>query len=797
MKSPCVAAVQFAGNVVATIPASDSVTFVLDQGAVAQVDMMDAGLARIRFNPSGSFSTQLSGAISPTGLVPPGSAISDSASVTYISSSQLIVAVFKAPFQVVIFRPDGSFINADLAPGIAWDPQAGTILDRKFAPASEHYFGLGMRGGPIDRRGRKFTMQNVDWGGYGEFTDPLYSSTPFYYGVNAGQAYGVFLDNPDTPFFDMDSQGTGVLTFGALQGELDYYVMAGPSPQQVAYTYARLTGFPPLPPEWALGYHQSRYTYASQQDVLSIASQFRAQQIPCDALYLDLGYMDQQHIFTWDPVNFSAPQNLNSTLASEGFEQVNIFDPVVLSSDPLWPYLAGSGYFLTGPDGTPLVNNIFYGNVSWIDFTKPAAHDWYKQTLESFLSTGVTAVWNDLNEPAQNFMPQAIYNFNGQPRSDLQARDLYALNETSVSYAAQQELRPNLRPWILSRSGYPGIQRYAANWSGDTLSSFDSLRVSVEISQSMGLSGIPMFGHDVGGFLGSPSAELFIRWLEFGSLTPYFRTHSDATQREPWVYGEPYTSMARNVIGFRYHLLPYLYSLVSMSSAGGQPVLAPAAFYFAGDPQTYTQDQEFMVGPNLLVAPVLVSGATTRTVYLPNGSRWLDYYTDTLYDGGQTITVSAPLDRLPLFVREGAIIPSGPALQFVAQAVAPQVTLDLYPGTTSSFNLYEDDGATTDYTRGVYLQTQIARSETAANITLTINRASGSFQPPQRPWWLYFHQVPSTLGSVQLNGIALPAATAESDLQNMTQGWFYRTIDKRLIVRIPESASLRSLVINR
>jgi alpha-glucosidase len=751
--------------------------------------MMDTDLIGVRLSTTGTFTSETSGAIGSTGLNPPVVTITDSLAATWMATSAVRVGVLKAPFQVVMYRADGSLITADLPQAIAWDAASGLIFDQKYAPADEHYFGLGERGGPVDRRGRKFTMFNVDWAGYGEFTDPLYISIPFFYGLRAGQSYGLFFDNPEIPYFDLDSQNAGVLTFGANAGEINYYVMAGPEPWRVANTYTRLIGYQPLPPKWTLGYHQSRYGYSSELEILQIAQMFRQLNIPCDAIYFDINYMNFLQAFTWDPLSFPSPQAMETQLDSLGIKRVNIFEPVVRADDPLWNYLSGLNYFLTGPGGASLVNSIWYGDVSWIDFSNPLARSWYQQVLEMFLSQGISATWIDLNEPAQVFMPQAVYNNNGNPQSDLQARNTYALKEAAMSYQAQKELRVNERPWVLSRSGYAGIQRYSANWSGDTLSTFDSLRVSIEMSASMGLSGQDQFGHDIGGFLGSPSAELFIRWMEFGSFTGLFRNHANngTVPREPWAYGEPYTTMAKNIIERRYHMLPYLYTLLAEARQGGTPVVTPLFFFFPKDPQTYSQNTEFMLGYWLLVAPIYQPGASSASVYLPAGTNWIDCNSDQLYAGGQTVTVPAPLGTTPIFVREGTILPGGPVMPSVGATVPQTPTVDVYPGPDSSFLLYEDDGESFDYAHGVYLKTLIAKTSLTNGASVTITRKEGAWTPPERAWFLYLHQVSASPSGVQVNGSAIPAVPSESALAAVILGWFYRAADQRLIVRVQDS----------
>jgi alpha-glucosidase len=791
---PSEAAINFVGNVTTTAVGQDMVDFAMDSGAVARVQMMAPDLVRVRVNPSGTFSTLVSGAIAPSGLSAPGTVITDTPSASFLQTAQMLVAIQKQPLQIFMVRSDGSLIFADLANSVGWDSVSGLIFAQKFAPATEHYFGLGMLGGPLDRRGRQFVLANQSVAAYGEFSDPLYASYPFYYGLNNGLAYGVFLDNPAAPFFNMDSnQFNGVVTFGAAQGELDYYVMAGPDPAQVANTYGELTGFPPVPPKWTLGYHQSGFGYRSEAQILTTAQTFRSSAIPCDALYFDLFYENNLNIFSYDPVAFPTPQSMNQTLDTSGFKRVAIFDSALNVADPLYSPLSSSGFFLGDGTGKSLVATTFIGPASFLDFSQTQVRNWYEPWLGSFLRSGINAVWNDMDEPWANYIPNAVYGFDGSPHTDLQARNVYALQQASASYAAQQQTNPNIRPWVLTAPGYSGIQRYAAGFSGDTLSTFDSLRVSLQISLHMGLSGQAQFGHDVGGFLGSPTPELYIRWLEFCSFVPFFRTHSFdlIAPREPWTYGEPYTSMARSIINQHYRLLPYLYTLAESTSRTGAPILAPLVYYFPADAQTYTQDQEFMLGPSLLVAPVIQQGASTRSVYLPAGSNWIDYYSDSNFSGGQTVTASAPLERIPLFVRAGAILTEGPQIQFVDdQSAAPAVILDVYPGPDSSFTLYEDNGSTLDYQSGAFLRTQIAKAATSTGTLLQITKQTGSWVAPPRPIWATMHSVATAPSTISLNGKALPLAPAESNLASMSQGWFYDGTKGQLLVRVQDDSAL-------
>jgi len=783
------------GDVLSFAKAGKSVELSLRGGWLAAIEFIEEDTARVRINPRGKFSTFQTGAIQKADFTRPEPNVVDGGSAILVATRKATVAVLKSPFQVVVLRSDQSTVFSDEPQGVTWHPENDLIATRKLAPQAEAYFGLGARGGPINRRGRRFFMHNVDRDAYGEFDDPLYISIPFYYGLYGGKAYGVFLDKPEDPFFDMDSDKVGTVTFGASGGELDYYVFTGPTPADVARAYGKLTGNTQLPPKWALGYHQSRYGYKSQQEYLDLANKFRQLKIPCDVLWFDIDYMDNLQMFTWNQETFPAPVEMNRALDSLGFRRVFIIEPLMTVEDRLWPLAAYARYFLENPDGTPYVSGLWYGDVSFLDFTNKAVRDWYKELLKQFLTFGVDGIWNDLNEPAQNYMPQVIYNFDGQRRTDLLARNLYALQQTSLSDEAHRELRPRTRPWTISRSGYSGIQRYAANWSGDALTSYDSLRVNLQMTISMGLSGQNFFGHDIGGFLGSADSDLFLRWLQFGQYIPLFRNHATNTsaEREPWVFGERNTQIAREIINERYRMMPYLYTLFERAASDGQPVVAPLLFHFPDDLQTYGEDQSFMLGPNLLVAPVVQQGATSRTVYLPAGVSWVDYYSERVYSGGVRVTVDAPLGRMPRFVRAGSILVSGPVLQYAYDHdVRQEYKVDVYAGAAeSTFELYEDDGITMDFKNGIAARTLITATASSGTRAITFERKLRNWA--SSAWTLEFvvHGVTQAPSAVKVNTISVAQLGDLASPSDAAAGWSYNPRESKLTVRFPALDSVQ------
>jgi alpha-glucosidase len=774
------------GDVVSQQYGISQVDFTLSSGAIARIEILDSAIARVRVNPGGKLSNRISPAISETPVAPGAVKISETNGIIWVNAGKILLSISRAPFLVNAFFADGSPMLSDSTNSVIWDETTGKIIATKEARSNEHFFGLGMYGGPIDRTGRTFVMRNTDNSGYGEFTQPLYQSYPFYYGIHDGKAYGLFLDNPAFPFFDMNSSGDGKVLFGAESGELNYYIIAGPEPADVAGAYARLTGCNPLPPKWSLGYHHSHYGWNSEEQITNIAAQLRAQDFPCDTLWFDIDYMDEFHHFTWNPTNFPDVTGMHARLGQMGFHRVVINEPCLLQTDPLWGFMSASGYLVKGTNGQSLVDSIWFGDVSFIDYSNSEARDWYKEQLKTFLSLGISGLWLDLNEPANNFMPDAVYSFDGDSRSDLEARNIYALIEAKMAYAAETELRTNTRPWNFSRSGHSGIQRYSHTWSGDAPSTWDSLRVAVQMSISMGLSGQNQFGHDTGGFLGSPSGELFTRWLEFSCFTPLFRNHSMNTSdpREPWSFGEPYTAVIRQIIKQRYEFLPYIYTLFEEASRTGLPVLAPALFYAAGDQNAYAADSEYLFGPNLLVAPIFAEGSTNRSVYLPAGSDWVNFWTDELFPGGTNVTVAAPLGQIPLFVRKGGILVRGPVTDYVDAPVDPFLRLDIYPQGNTAFTLYEDDGKSFDYKNGAFARTEIRSEWEGEGGKVHLEKVSGDFELPPRPVIFTIHGVTDAPSGMKSGGVLLTSVSDEPALNSANQGWYYDSRAKTLRAKL-------------
>lgn len=775
-------AVEPLGDVTGAVIEGVTLTASLSSGGAARIEMMDDGIVRVRVAPGGDLGVRETGATAPGGLDASGVNSFEAPDGWWFVSDAMSVQVLASPFRVVTFHGDGTLMSGGAVP--SFGAEGDTTTCAMFAPDGEGYYGLGQRGGPPDRRGRVITMRNTDEFAYGEFTDPHYQSYPLVIPVHDERAYGVFVDAAAYCVFDMAASEPDAWSISTVRGGLDYYIIAGPTMDEVLGRYGRLTGFAPLPPLWTLGYQHSRYGWQSAQEVLGIAQTMRDLGFPCDALYFDIDYMDRYHHFTWDPVGFPDPVGLNQQLDSMGFRRVYMNEPCVVTDDPIWAGLDAARYFIRDDFEQSVVTNIFMGDVSWIDFSKEAVREWYKQQLGVFMSVGVSALWNDLNEPASNQMPFAIYDFDGEPRREEEARNIYALLENRMAYEAQIAARPGVRPWNLSRAGFSGIQRYAATWSGDSNSSFEALRVAVQMSINMGLSGVVQFGHDTGGFLGSPSPELFVRWLEFSSFTPMLRNHSinTADAREPWLFGEPHSTMIRERLRERYRWLPMLYSLLERASRTGAPVIAPMVRMFPGDAGSRSVDDQFLLGDDIIVAPVVEEGAVSRSVYLPGGSAWFEFVDGRRHDGGGSAMIDAPLGEIPVLVRGGGAVVRGGVREFADQVPeSPDLIIDAFPEGSRRTELYEDDGVSFGFKEGKFRRTEIVTRDDGLVRGVAITRTGGAYRTPDRAWVVRFRAARRPL-VVTIDGVAIPEC-AQSGRLNC---WYYDAAGSTIEVRTPD-----------
>ncbi len=731
-------------------------------GARLQIDVVSDQILHLRASPDGQFSPRRSWAVTPPEEAFPGADFS-------LQESAESLSLVTAAFDLTIEQPTGrlSFSNrsgqvfcADREGAARIEEEGalpGVTLSKRIEPG-EHFFGFGERTGGLDKLGRKMTHWNSDPATpHTPSTDPLYISIPVCLAVRPGLAYGLFFNHTRRSSFDMGRERADTWQFSAEGGELDYYLVYGPTPQDVTSGLGRLLGTMPLPPRWALGYHQSRWGYRNEAMLREVAANFREKDIPCDVIHLDIDHMHGYRVFTWDPQRFPHPEELLGDLRKEGFHAVTIVDPGV-KVDPRYPiYQAGleRDAFIHRADGEVFHGYVWPDDAVFSDYAQPAVRDWWGDLQKDFVRQGVSGIWNDMNEPTV-FSSPFSQPFTGVGTIDLQApqgpaqertthAEMHNLYGTQMAMASYQGLKRHLngeRPFVLTRSAFAGVQRWSACWMGDNHSWWEHLEMSMPQLMSMGLSGVPFVGADIGGFADEGNAELFARWMQLGALTPFCRGHSswETHPNEPWAYGPRVEAICREYLKLRYRLMPYLYSLFWEAAQQGAPVLRPLLYHYPDDPTTYSLADEFLLGAFLLAAPIYRPGSTYRHVYLPQGV-WYDWWSGERLQGEAHVLAHAPLEKLPLYVRSGAILPLGPEVSFVDERPLDALRLDLFPGD-GAFTLYEDDGHTFRYEQGEYCTTSYRLRQDGSTLRLEIGPRTGPYLSPRQKLELRLHARP-------------------------------------------------------
>jgi alpha-glucosidase len=640
----------------------------------------------------------------------------------------------------------------------------------------DHFFGLGDKPGPLDRSREAFTLWNTDQFGWQESTDPIYKSIPFFLDVRQGRTLGVFFNNTFRSFFDFGREKADEYSFGSVDGPADYFLLYGPTPKQVLSSYAWLTGPTPLPPLWSLGFQQSRYTYSPESELVEVEHRLRADKIPTDALWLDIDFQKNNMPFTVDPVRFPNFPQLVKNLAADRFHIVVITDLHIarqpgIGYDPYDSGVAGD-HFLKLPDGSTYVGTVWPGPAVFPEFTQQRSQAWWGSLYKPFIAEGVAGFWNDMNEPAVFNTPTKTMPDDVQHRIDMpgflkrtadhrEIQNVYGMLNSEGTYDGMLAARPNERPFVMTRASFAGGQRYAVTWTGDNSSTWNHLRMTMPQLMNLGLSGFSMAGADVGGFAGSPPADLLTKWLEVSAFQPIDRDHSaKGTRRhEVWVDGPAQEAIRRHFIEERYRLLPYLYTTTEHTAHDGVPMMRPLFVEF---PEATTDGHpfdleaggsEFLVGPDLLVAPnPSPEEVAPYEVHLPPGT-WYDYWTGERFErAAKTVTqdleqrdqphsvkrlmITPTLDALPVYVHGGSIVPIEPLTQSTEETPKGPLTLRVYPATDRATpcagEVYADDGHSFNFKQGDYARVNFSCVlQQDGSMTFAIAPQQGHFHP----WW--------------------------------------------------------------
>lgn len=655
-----------------------------------------------------------------------------------LKTSKLRMVIGKHPFCISIYDNEGVCLYSDVKERSFLKDDMGRIYHYTTLNEQDLYYGFGEKTGYLNKAKKRMRMNNIDTLGYDpEQTDPLYKHIPFYIRLSreTGIACGMFYNNSWQSLFDMGCERSGYWCrysyFCADGGELDLFFMYGPSIKHVVESYTDLTGKTALPPIYTLGYMGSTMYYTeldndSDAAILEFSDKVQKNSIPCDGFHMSSGYTmgddGKRYVFNWNHKRFKNPGEFIKRMDEKGIALSPNVKPGMLLSHFLYnEFMENNSYIMDSKGEKPHVDRYWGGKASFVDFTNPRARDlWKKYLKEALISLGITAIWNDNCEYEIND-PKAICDCEGR-KSHVEALKPILPNLMALTaYQAVLEEYPGTRPYILNRAGFAGIQRYAQTWAGDNYTSWKSLKFNIPTMLGMGLSGVANQGIDVGGFDGPvPEPELLVRWVQNATFYPRICIHScniDNTVTEPWMYPS-YTHYIRKALEFRYMLIPYLYSLLYEASTVGTPVMRPLVYEFQQDVKVYEESFDFMLGPFMLIAGVLEKGITSRKVYLPAGSDWYDWDTRIKYDGGQTIEVDTPLEKIPVFFRNGSIVPmSAPRLNLQKEKTS-RLELLIEPWKESSFVLYEDDGASSNYLNGLYCKTEIHIRHKSGNIEL-------------------------------------------------------------------------------
>jgi len=761
--------------------------FVCHNGVMLRVSVLASGIFRLRYVPDGVFQPDFSYALDPA-FEPEKVVVrlEERDSEYLLDSGTLQVVVSKSDLKVKFYDQDDRVICED-AGGYA---AKRTILKgwcelrmEKKCHKKEVFFGLGDKACGTNLAGKKFENWCSDSYAFGRATDPLYRAVPFYYALNQGVAYGIFFDNSFRTSFDFDSAETGSTCFSAEGGELNYYFLYGPSLDNVARTYARLTGTHELPARWALGYHQSRWSYHPESHVREIAEEFRERQIPCDAIYLDIDYMDGYRCFTWDSKAFPNPKALVEDLRKIGFQTVTMIDPGIKEDPDYAVYRDGleNNRFIRTADGVVAKAPVWPGFCAFPDFTNPSVRAWWGMLYENMYNDiGVAGFWNDMNEPAvfhvkhKTLPDHVMHDHDGHACSHQKAHNIYGQQMNRSSWEGLRTLQPEKRPFLLSRASFSGGQRFSALWTGDNCSDWDHLQIANIQCQRLAISGFSFCGTDIGGFAGNAEGELFVRWLQLGVFHPLMRVHSigkhaagDAmpaeeaelidpalhiSDQEPWSFGEKWTDLAKKAIELRYCLLPCLYSAMWLHTLDGSPVLRHLAFADALDPKLWDVERDFLFGEHLLVSPVIQPKVQRQGVYLPNGN-WYYFWTGQLGNG--EIFVNVMPDQIPFFVREGAVLPVYPTHQHTGEPIEELTLYVYYKNGLETSHLYEDAGEGYDYQAGIF-SLKILETE-GKNGTFTLRqRKEGEYRPAYEKVKIYLVGFPTFVKKCAADGVEIP-----------------------------------------
>ncbi|MGI2908404.1 glycoside hydrolase family 31 protein [Tolypothrix sp. VBCCA 56010] len=743
------------------------------------ISIIAANLIRVRLAPSGEFMPRREWAVTldDTEWAKVPFEVRETDATVEIETEQVRVSIQRQNCRITCFDKANRPFAQDADMGMGW--RMGAVAAWKQIAADEHFYGFGERTGFLDKLSEVKTNWTAAALDYDALTDEMYQAIPFFIALRPEISYGIFFNTTFWSQFDIGAEQPGIWKMETRGGELDYYIIYGSEPAEIIRTYTQLTGRMPLPPKWALGYHQCRWSYESETVVRELAQEFRRRRIPCDVIHLDIDYMRGYRVFTWSPKRFPNPPKLINDLQQAGFQTVTIIDPGVKyepeANYEVFEQGIENNYFVRKSDGELFHGYVWPDKAVFPDFLRADVRNWWGDLHKSLTDIGVAGIWNDMNEPAIGDRPfgdggehiwfpldapqgrkeggqgdkgtrgqggqggqgdKAIHNSslltpNSPLTNHAEVHNLYGLTMAQACANGLQRHRAE-RSFVLTRSGYAGVQRWSSVWMGDNHSLWEHLEISLPMLCNMGLSGVAFVGCDIGGFAGNATAELFARWMQVGMLYPLMRGHSamSTARHEPWVFGDRTEKICREYINLRYQLLPYIYTLFWEAATTGAPILRPLVYHFPDDPKTHTLYDQVLLGSSIMAAPIYRPGVDHRAVYLPAGT-WYDWWSGERYSGATHILADAPLEKMPLFVRAGAIVPMQRVMQYVNEHPLDSLRLRVWQGN-SEYTFYEDDGKSFEYKNEQFALRKVRVFTQEEQTIVEIGAKVGQWTPPPR-----------------------------------------------------------------
>lgn len=816
--SPLNDSIKTPGNCSSYTIQDNEVIFHCEDNAKVSLKLLSRGVVKVWYAPEGDFERNNdSFAVINEALEEMGSIIVEEQHQAYeIFTDFLRIRVNKAPFQLQIFDKYQKLLFSDYEQkGLV--KEGDRLVSYKRLRSDEQFFGLGEKAGPLNKRGRAYTMWNSDIPCYSPSQDPLYKSIPFFM---SSYRYGIFFDNTYKTKFKFGTESNDYYSFEAPGGEMLFYFIFGKDYKEIIGHYTQLTGQPIMPPKWAFGFSQSRGLYTKEKQALEIAKEFRERQIPIDIIYQDIGWTQYLQDFEWRKGNYEDPEGMLQQLTSDGFKMIVSQDPVISqANEKQWKEADTLGYFATDIRTGEAYDMPWPwgGNCGVVDFTNPEVADWWGDYQQKPLNIGVKGFWTDMGEPAwsNEDATDRLYMKHHLGMHD-EIHNVYGLTWDKVVKDQFDKHNPNQRIFQMTRAAYAGLQRYTFGWSGDAgngsdvLNGWNQLANQIPLSLSAGMGLIPFWATDISGYCGDihdypAMAELYVRWMQFGVFNPLSRAHHEGDNAvEPWLFGEEAEQIAKEAIELKYQLFPYFYTYGREAHDTGMPLMRALLLEYPNDEETYKADHQFLLGKELLVAPVVKKGALIKEVYLPEGE-WIDFNNKkTLYKGTQWITCDAPLNVTPLFVKKGAIIPMMPIMQYIHEKKDYPVIFEVFPASTNqqaSFELYEDDGETNDYLKGISCRTNIICSTQKEGYNIVIQeREENGYTPEKRNFAikLYISEQPKAV-LINNKKVKKRKQTALESIINddfESTGWSWNKEEGVCYIQLPDSGEERAIQVN-